>query len=95
MQCCVKIASIIASKCSMLTALIMVHRPGSVCESIPKGNNELVGPQQAKKVVDEEVFQLPVPHSGVVAGGIVGAGGISQAGSPSRGWGWRRGGWGW
>ena len=63
-------------------------------KAVPKGDNELVGPQQAKEVVDEEVLQLLVPHSGVVAGGVVGTVRICQGGSPCRGWGWRWGGWG-
>ena len=44
-----------------------------VCtDSSPKANNELVGPQQTKEVVDEEVLQMLVPDRGVVAAGVVG-----------------------
>ena len=63
--------------------------------SVPKGNNELIGPQQAKEVVDEEVFQLLVPHCGVVAGGVIGTCSIGQVCGPCRGWGRGWGGWGW
>lgn len=40
--------------------------------NLPKPNNELVGPQQAKKVVDEGIFHVLVPLKGVAAVGVIG-----------------------
>ena len=43
---------------------------------IPEPNNELICPQQAKEVVDEQVLELLVPVCVIVTAGIVGAGNI-------------------
>lgn len=42
----------------------------------PKPNNELVGPQQAKEVVDKQILKLLVPVSVIVTAGIVSAASI-------------------
>ena len=44
----------------------------------PKANDELIGPQQTKEVVYEQVLQLLVPVDGIVAVGVVGTLGICE-----------------
>lgn len=42
-------------------------------EVSPKANNELVGPQQPKEVVDEGVLQILVPLECIAAVGVISA----------------------